>query len=90
MKANKKGVLTNYRKSQNLIAKIIEMTQGDESSIEILKQNILATRFLKLIHKNLMEDYFESCFNKGVRVRNIKKKEEMAKEILTAVRLYNK
>jgi DNA-binding FrmR family transcriptional regulator len=90
MKNEKQKTLINFKKAQSLISKIIEMVETNEYCINIMQQNLAVIGLLKSAHQMLMENHLDTCFKKAMETKNEKKKEEMIKEILKVMRLFNK
>jgi DNA-binding FrmR family transcriptional regulator len=90
MKNEKQKTLINFKKAQSLISKIIEMVETNEYCINIMQQNLAVMGILKSAHQMLMENHLDTCFKKAMETKNEKKKEEMIKEILKVMRLFNK
>ncbi len=86
----KQKTLINFKKAHGLIAKIIEMIEGDEYCINIMQQNLAALGLLKSAHQMLMENHLNTCFRKAMATKNERKKKAMTKEILRVTNLFNK
>lgn len=86
----KQGSLINFKKVQSLMPKIIEMVQEDKYCIDIMQQNLSAIGLLKSAHQMLMEAYLNTCFKNAMAAKNEGKKQEMIKEILKVIKLFNK
>ncbi len=86
----KQKTLINFKKTHGLIAKIIEMIEGDEYCINIMQQNLAALGLLKSAHQMLMENHLNTCFRKAMATKNERKKKAMTKEILRVTNLFNK
>ncbi|MBU1178360.1 metal-sensing transcriptional repressor [Patescibacteria group bacterium] len=90
MTEQKKKTLTNFKKAQGHIAKILEMLEDDEYCIDIMQQNLAAIGLLKSAHQMLMENHLNTCFKKAMGTKDGAKKRAMTKEILQVTRLFNK
>jgi DNA-binding FrmR family transcriptional regulator len=66
------------------------MVETNEYCINIMQQNLAVIGLLKSAHQMLMENHLDTCFKKAMETKNEKKKEEMIKEILKVMRLFNK
>ena len=86
----KEKALINFKKSQGLLTKIIEMVEKDEYCINIMQQNLAVIGLLKSAHQMLMENHLNTCFKCAVNSKNEKRKQEMVQEILTVAKLLNK
>ncbi len=90
MQSDKQKLLTNYKKANSLLEKIIEMTENGEYCIDIMQQNLAVIGLLKSAHKQLMESHLNSCFKHAMKTTNEKRKDEMIEEILKVTNLQNK
>lgn len=90
MNTGKVKALTNFKKVQSLMNKMIEMTESDEYCINIMQQNLAAIGLLKSAHQILMENHLNHCFATAISSKQNKKKEQMIEEILTVSKLLNK
>lgn len=90
MTAHKENTLINFKKAQSLISKIIKMVEADEYCIDIMQQNLAVLGLLRSAHQMLMENHLNTCFKKAAGAKNEKKKQEMIKEILRVIKLFNK
>lgn len=90
MNNNEKKILTELKKAHGMAGKIIHMIESNEPSINIMRNNLTTVRFLKLVQKSLMQEYFELCFNNGIMSKSREVKKKMTKEILKATDLLNR
>lgn len=90
MTALKDKSLTNFKKAQSHIAKIIQMLEDNEYCIDVMQQNLAVVGLLKSAHQMLMQGHLNSCFKKAMGTANEKRKQEMIEEILRVTRLSNK
>ena len=90
MTTQKENTLTNFKKAQSLILKIIKMVEADEYCIDIMQQNLAVLGLLKSAHQMLMENHLNTCFKKAMATRNEKRKQEMIQEILRVTKLFHK
>lgn len=86
----KKETLINFKKTQSLISKIIEMIEGGQYCIDVMQQNAAAIGLLKSAHQMLMENHLNTCFKTAMASKNTKRKEEMILEILKVTKLLNR
>lgn len=87
---SKEKSLTNFKKAQSHLAKVIKMVEEGEYCIDIMQQNLAVIGLLKSAHQMLMEDHLNHCFAKAMSTNNEKRKKEMTEEILKVSKLYNK
>ncbi len=82
--------ITNFKKAQSHLGKIIKMVENDEYCIDIMQQNLAVIGLLKSAHQMLMENHLKTCFSSAIKSGNEKKKEEMTKEILQVTKMFNR
>lgn len=87
---NKQETLINFKKTQSLISKIVEMIEKGDYCIDIMQQNLAAIGLLRSAHEMMMENHLNTCFKKSMSTKNEKKKQEMTDEILKVTKLFNK
>ncbi|MBS3145225.1 metal-sensitive transcriptional regulator [Candidatus Woesearchaeota archaeon] len=76
MHTEKQKALTNFKKVQSLMGKMIKMTENDEYCIDIMQQNLAAIGILKSAHQILMENHLNHCFTTAMTSKQNKKKEQ--------------
>lgn len=87
---NKEKALINFKKTQSLMSKIIDMTEKNEYCMDIMQQNLAAIGLLRSAHEMLMENHLNICFKKAMATKNERRKKEMTEEILKVAKLFNK
>jgi len=87
---NKQEILINFKKTQSLISRIVEMIEKGDYCIDIMQQNLAAIGLLRSAHEMLMENHLNTCFKKAMATKNENKKQEMTEEILRVTKLFNK
>lgn len=90
MSTQKQKALLNFRKAHSHIAKIITMLEEDKYCIDVMQQNLAVIGLLRSAHAMLMEGHLNSCFKDAVSTKNIRKQNQMTKEILAVTKLFNK
>ncbi|MFH1522610.1 MAG: metal-sensing transcriptional repressor [Patescibacteria group bacterium] len=90
MTIKKEKTLINFKKTQSLMSKIINMIEEKEYCINIMQQNLAAIGLLKSAHQMLMETHLNTCFKNAMAAKNEKLKQEMIEEILKVSKLSNK
>ncbi len=90
MDNHKQDTLTNFKKSQGHIGKIIQMVENDEYCVNIMQQNLAVIGLLKSAHQKLMETHLNTCFKDAMASKNNSKQQKMIGEILKVTRLFNK
>ena len=83
----KQKTIINFKKTQSLLSKIIQMIEGDHYCIDVMQQNLAAIGLLKSAHQMLMEKHLNTCFKKAMESKNNKKKQAMIEEILKVINL---
>jgi CsoR family transcriptional regulator, copper-sensing transcriptional repressor len=82
--------IINFKKAQSHLGKIIKMMENGEYCIDIMQQNLAVIGLLKSAHQMLMENHLKTCFSRAIKSGDEKKKEEMIKEILKVMNMFNR
>ena len=82
--------ITNFKKAQSHLGKIIKMVENGEYCIDVMQQNLAVIGLLKSAHQMLMENHLKTCFSSAIKSGDEKKKDEMTKEILRVTKMFNK
>lgn len=82
--------LTNFKKAQTHIDKVIKMIEEGEYCINVMQQNLAVIGLLKSAHQMLMEGHLNTCFKNAMKTNNEKRKQEMIEEILKVSKWANK
>ncbi|MFH1427608.1 MAG: metal-sensing transcriptional repressor [Patescibacteria group bacterium] len=90
MTIHKEKTLINFKKTQSLINKIIQMIEDREYCIDTMQQNLAAIGLLRSAHQMLMENHLNTCFKNAMAAKNEKLKQKMIDEILKVSKLANK
>lgn len=90
MENQKEKTLINFKKTQSLMSKIIEMVENKEYCVDIMQQNLAAIGLLKSAHQMLLENHLNTCFKNAMATKNENLKQEMINEILKVTKLSNK
>lgn len=90
MATNKDKALTNFKKANTHIQKVIKMIENDDYCIDIMQQNLAVIGLLKSAHEMLMEGHLDSCFNAAMKTNNVERQKKMVDEILKVVKYSNK
>lgn len=86
--ANKSDrIITNFRKAESSIKKIIEMLDGGEYCIDIMQQNLAAIGLLRSAHRQLMERHLNTCFKSAMESDNVGRQKKVAGEILRVTQM---
>ena len=87
---NKQSKITNFKKAQSHLGKVIKMVESDEYCVDIMQQNLAVIGLLKSAHRMLMESHLNHCFKKAMESKNETKKRAMIQEILKVTNLFNR
>ncbi len=90
MKNQKKKILINFKKAESLTSRVIEMLEDDKYCIDIMQQNLAIVGLLKSANQMLMENHLNTCFKNAMETKNERKKQEMIKEILKVIGMFNR
>lgn len=83
-------ILTNFKKAQSHLAKVIKMCQADCYCIDVMQQNLAVIGLLRSAHQMLMENHLNTCFKQAIKSGSAKKQQQMIEEILKVTNLFNK
>ncbi|MDD4901100.1 MAG: metal-sensing transcriptional repressor [Patescibacteria group bacterium] len=86
----KKKIRIGFKKVSGLLLKISAMVEKDCYCIDVMQQNLAAIGLLRSAHEVLMENHLNTCFKSAMSSKNEKRKQQMIKEILKVINLYNK
>ncbi|MCL5094328.1 MAG: metal-sensing transcriptional repressor [Patescibacteria group bacterium] len=90
MATKKEQALTNFKKAQSHMSKVIKMIENDDYCIDIMQQNLAVLGLLKSAHEMLMEGHLDSCFNAAMKTNNVERQKKMIDEILKVVKYSNR
>jgi len=83
-------VLTNFKKAQSHLQRIIKMRGEGAYCVDIMQQNLAVIGLLRSAHQALMENHLNSCFKSAMKTNNEQKKQKMTDEILQVTKLFNR
>jgi len=86
----KTKTLTNFKKAQSHILKVIRMVEDGGYCVDVMQQNLAVIGLLKSAHQMLMENHLKTCFKKAFESKSEKKKQKMIEEILIVTKLSNR
>jgi DNA-binding FrmR family transcriptional regulator len=90
IKTNQPSVLTNLKKAQSHLNRVIKMVEDKEYCIDVMQQNLAVIGLLKSAHQMIMENHLKSCFTQAMATNNSTKKNKMIDEILTVTKISNR
>lgn len=82
--------ITNLKKAQSLLLRIIKMKEENKYCIDIMQQNLAVIGLLKKANELLMKNHLNSCFKNAVESKNREKQQKMIDEIIRVTKLSNK
>lgn len=83
-------VLTNLKKAQSHLAKVVGMVEEDRYCVDIMQQQLAVIGLLKSAHQMLMASHLNHCFKEAVGSDDDALKQKMVEEILTVTKLANR
>lgn len=86
----KQEALISFKKAKSHIETIIKMLEKGQYCVDIMQQNLAVIGLLKGAHEKLMENHLHTCFVKGMKSSNTKRKEAMIEEIIKVTKMGNK
>jgi DNA-binding FrmR family transcriptional regulator len=90
IKTNQPSVLTNFKKAQSHLNRVIKMVEDKEYCIDVMQQNLAVIGLLKSAHQMIMENHLKSCFTQAMETNNSTRKNKMIDEILTVTKISNR
>lgn len=78
---NNKSTITTLKKAASLMNTILSMVESEEYCIDILQQINAAKGLLSSAANTILENHLETCFVEGMSSNDIRKRQEMIKEI---------
>jgi len=81
----KSKTITQLKKAQGMINKVIQMTEEDRYCIDLLQQSLAALGLLKGANRLILENHLHSCFKAGMQSKNTKKQEVLIQELLRTI-----
>lgn len=87
MKAKRQTTLTNLKKAQTQLARVIALYESDAYCIDIMTQILAVVGLLRGAHERLMETHLRHCFRQAMTTASEAKKSKMVEEILQVTRL---
>ncbi len=77
-----KKSLSQLKKAEGMLKKVIRMIESGDYCIDILQQSLATTGLLKAANKTILENHLNSCFKKGMLTKSPKKQQELIEEVL--------
>lgn len=90
MTKERANILIAFKKAKSLTEKIIKMTEGGESCVNIMQQNLAVIGLLRSAHQQLMANHLNTCFKNAMASKNETIKKKMVEEILKVNKLAGK
>lgn len=84
-KDSKKKALSQLKKAQGMLKKVIRMTEDDAYCIDLLQQSLAVIGMIKSSNKVIMENHLNCCFKEGMKSKSTKKQQRMVDEVLHIV-----
>lgn len=81
----KSKTITQLKKAQGMISKVIEMAEADRYCIDLLQQSLAAMGLLKGANKLILENHLNSCFKAGMQKTGSKRQKELIREVIQVV-----
>ncbi len=84
-KEYKPKTITQLKKAQGMLKKVISMTEEDRYCIDLLQQSLAVIGLLKGANKMILENHLNCCFKTGMKSANAKKQQALIQELLNVI-----
>jgi DNA-binding FrmR family transcriptional regulator len=81
----KKQALSQLKRAEGMIKKVISMVDEDRYCIDVLQQSLAAIGLTKSANKVILENHLNSCFKEGMANKSIKKRGELIEELMRII-----
>jgi len=83
--AFKKKTITQLKRAQGMLKKVISMTEDDQYCIDLLQQSLAVIGLMKGANKMILENHLNACFKSGMKSADSKRQQELIKELLQVI-----
>lgn len=90
MKNQTDQLITNFKKAEGSIGKIVQMLEEGRYCVDVMQQNLAVIGLLKSAHRMLMERHLNTCFKSASESKDRKKQKDMALEIMKVTQMFTK
>ncbi len=84
-KEYKSKTITQLKKAEGMLKKVIKMTEEDSYCIDLLQQSLATLGLIKGANKLILENHLNSCFKTGMQNAGPKKQQELINEVLRII-----
>lgn len=84
-KEYKKKALSQLRRAEGMIKKVISMVEEDRYCIDVLQQSLAAIGLTKSANKVILENHLNSCFKEGMENKSTKKRGDLIEELMRII-----
>ncbi len=81
----KSKTITQLKKAQGMLKKVISMVEEDQYCMDLLQQNLATIGLLKGANKMILENHLNACFKTGMKSANSKRQQVLIKELLHVI-----
>lgn len=79
--------VTNFKKAESSVRKIIEMLERGDYCIDIMQQNLAVIGLLRSAHRQLMERHLNTCFKAAIESNDSMRRKKVTEEILKVTQM---
>ncbi len=83
--AFKKKTITQLKRVQGMLKKVVSMVEEDKYCIDLLQQSLAVIGLMKGANKMILENHLNACFKTGMKSANSKRQQELIKELLHVI-----
>ena len=84
-KEYKSKTITQLRKAEGMLKKVIKMTEEDYYCIDLLQQSLAVLGLMKGANKLILENHLSSCFKDGMQKAGSAKQKKLIDEVLRVI-----
>jgi DNA-binding FrmR family transcriptional regulator len=81
----KSKTLTQLKRAQGMLNKVVKMVDEDRYCIDLLQQSLAVIGLMKGANKLILENHLNSCFKEGMRKKSGKKQQELIDELIHVI-----
>lgn len=81
----KSKTLSQLKKAQGMLNKVVNMIEADSYCIDTLQQSLATLGFIKSANKMILENHLNCCFKSGMKSNSEATQKKLIKEVLHIV-----
>lgn len=81
----KPKTITQLKRAQGMLKKVISMVEEDKYCIDLLQQSLAVIGLMKGANKMILENHLNACFKMGMKSADSKRQQELIQELLHVI-----